>query len=158
MFYLFNPFLNKPLFLHACRTSLLKTQWEKEKLLVMSNSSFSQCFLPVWRTFWYCHQILNCCLQTLSLWKSLNFFVWKRLKPLPGYKILAMSKLKASADNNLSVTPMVQFFFDKVENIVEKGKKMLETYLLFPYNVFKRLLSEDPLNLYHKVTTFKDPV
>ena len=32
-----NPFLNKPLFLCICSTNLLKTQWEKEKLLMMSN-------------------------------------------------------------------------------------------------------------------------
>ena len=38
---LFNPFPNKPWFLRVCSTSLLKTLWEKEKLLVMSNFSFS---------------------------------------------------------------------------------------------------------------------
>ena len=31
----------KPWFLRVCSTSLLKTLWEKEKLLVMSNFSFS---------------------------------------------------------------------------------------------------------------------
>ena len=36
-----NPFPYKPWFLHVCSTSLLKTQWEKEKLLVTSNFSFS---------------------------------------------------------------------------------------------------------------------
>ena len=36
-----NPFPNKPWFLRVCRTSLLKTLWEKEKLLVTSNFSFS---------------------------------------------------------------------------------------------------------------------
>ena len=34
-------FPNKPLFLHVYSTSLLKTLWEKEKLLVTSNFSFS---------------------------------------------------------------------------------------------------------------------
>ena len=38
---LINPFPNKPWFLHVCSTSLLKTLWEKEKLLVTSNFSFS---------------------------------------------------------------------------------------------------------------------
>ena len=38
-----NPFLNKPWFLSVCSTSLLKTLGEKEKLLVMSNFSFSHC-------------------------------------------------------------------------------------------------------------------
>ena len=36
-----NPFPNKPWFLRACSTSLLKTRWEKEKLLTTSNFSFS---------------------------------------------------------------------------------------------------------------------
>ena len=36
-----NPFPNKPRFLRLCSTSLLKTLWEKKKLLVTSNFSFS---------------------------------------------------------------------------------------------------------------------
>ena len=35
-----NPFPNKPWFLRVCSISLLKTMWEKEKLLVTSNFSF----------------------------------------------------------------------------------------------------------------------
>ena len=37
----FNLFQNKPWFLPVCSTSILKTLWEKDKLLVMSNLSFS---------------------------------------------------------------------------------------------------------------------
>ena len=45
----FNPFPNKPWFLLVCSTSLLKTLWEKEKLLVTSNFSFSHSvFYPFW--------------------------------------------------------------------------------------------------------------
>ena len=36
-----NPFPNKPWILRVCSTGLLKTMWEKEKLLVTSNFSFS---------------------------------------------------------------------------------------------------------------------
>ena len=36
-----NPFPNKPWFLRVCSKSLLKTLWEKEKLLITSNFSFS---------------------------------------------------------------------------------------------------------------------
>ena len=36
-----HPFPHKPWFLPVCCTSLLKTLWEKEKLLVTSNFSFS---------------------------------------------------------------------------------------------------------------------
>ena len=38
---LFNPFPNKPWFLRVCSRSLLKTLYEKEKLLKPSNFSFS---------------------------------------------------------------------------------------------------------------------
>ena len=38
------PFPNKPLILRVCSGSLLKTLWEKEKLLVTSNFSFSHSF------------------------------------------------------------------------------------------------------------------
>ena len=45
-------FPKKIWFLSVWSTSLLKTLWEKEKLLVTSNFSFSpQCFLAVWKTF-----------------------------------------------------------------------------------------------------------
>ena len=37
-----NPFPNKTWFLRVCCTTLLKTLWEKEKLLVTSNFSFSR--------------------------------------------------------------------------------------------------------------------
>ena len=37
----FNPFPSKPWFLRVCSTNLLKTQWEKEKLLITSSFSFS---------------------------------------------------------------------------------------------------------------------
>ena len=50
-----NPFLNKTWFLRVS-IQVLKTL-KKEKLLIRSNFSFSQCFLPVWRTFCHFHQI-----------------------------------------------------------------------------------------------------
>ena len=41
---------------------------------------FAQCFLPFQRTVCRFHWIQNCRLQTLSVWKSLKFAVWKRVK------------------------------------------------------------------------------
>ena len=70
-----NPFPNKPWFLCVCITSLLKTLQEKDKLLVTSNFSFYQCFLPVSRTFSHFQRIQNCHLQTLSVWKILKFVI-----------------------------------------------------------------------------------
>ena len=37
---------------------------------------FPQCFLSIWRTFCYLHKIKNSRLQTVSVWKSLEFVVW----------------------------------------------------------------------------------
>ena len=45
----------------------MKTQWEKEKLLVMSNVLFSH---SAWRTFCHFQQVQNCGLHTLLVWKS----------------------------------------------------------------------------------------
>ena len=54
----FNPFPNKPWCFCVCSTSLLKTLWEKDKLLVMSNLSFPySVFYPFLRTFSHVHQI-----------------------------------------------------------------------------------------------------
>ena len=78
---MFNPFPNKPWFLRVCSTSLLKTLWEKEKLLVTSNFSFSH---SVYYQFGELSAIFinfeNGRLQTLSVWKSLKFVVWERVK------------------------------------------------------------------------------
>ena len=41
---------------------------------------FSQCFVPVWRTFCHFHQIWNFGLQALSVWEGLKFVVWERGK------------------------------------------------------------------------------
>ena len=41
---------------------------------------FPQCFLPIWRTFCHFHQIRNCRLQTLLVWKSLKTVVWEKVK------------------------------------------------------------------------------
>ena len=73
-----NTLPTKPGFLHV-----FKTPWEKEKLLVTSNFSFSPpCFLFVWRTFSHFHQTQNCRLQTLSVWKSLKVVVWERVNQI----------------------------------------------------------------------------
>ena len=46
-----NPFPNKPWFLRVCSTVRLKTLWEKEKLLVKSNFSFSHSIFYSFREF-----------------------------------------------------------------------------------------------------------
>ena len=78
---LINPFPNKPWFLHVCTYSLLKTLWEKEKLLKTSNFSFSHSvFCPFRGLSSIFIKIQNCPLQTLSVWKSPKSVVWERVK------------------------------------------------------------------------------
>ena len=76
-----NPFPNKPWSLRVYSLSLLKTLGKKEKLLVTSNFSFS---LVVFYPFREQHVsgIFNKYdrLQTLSVWKSLKFVVWRRVE------------------------------------------------------------------------------
>ena len=67
-------------FLHVCNTSLLITLWEKEKLLVTSNFSFSHSvFFPLGQFLLF---LLNCRVQSLSILKILKFVVWERVKAL----------------------------------------------------------------------------
>ena len=109
-----NPFPNKPWFLHVCSTSLLKTLWEKEKLLVKSSFSFSHSvFLHVWILFCCFHQIWNCRLQTLSVWKSLKFVVWERVKlgrtRLINYLYACILKVKMKIEHSKQVLMQVAF-------------------------------------------------
>ena len=78
-----NTFPNKPCFSRVSNRSLLKTLWEKEKLLVTSNFSFSQSvFYPFWELTVILNQIWICHLQALSVWKSLKFVIWERVKSM----------------------------------------------------------------------------
>ena len=77
----FNPFPNKPWFF-TCRKhkSFENTVGKEETAQNKQFVLFPRCFLPVWRAFCHFHQIWNCHLQTLSVWKSLKFVVWERVK------------------------------------------------------------------------------
>ena len=51
-----------------------------------------------------------------------------------------MTKLKAFADNNLNVASMMTSLFDKQENILRKGEKLVTSIISFSHNVFKSSL------------------
>ena len=67
-----NPFPNKPWFLYVClqhksyENTVRKGEIANEEQFLL----FPQCFLTACRTLCHFHQIQNCCLQTLSVWKS----------------------------------------------------------------------------------------
>ena len=74
-----NPFPNNLLFLRLCCTRPLKTSWEKEKLLVTSNFSFSHgVFYPFGElcTIFIEFEIFVCKLSQIG---SLRVDVWERV-------------------------------------------------------------------------------
>ena len=82
----FKPFPNKPWFLRVCSTSLLKTLWKKEKLLVTSNFSFSHSVFYLFEelsAIFNKIEIVVC--KPISIWTSLIFVVWERVKKRPNY-------------------------------------------------------------------------
>ena len=101
----------KPWFLCVYSTSVLKTLWEKEKLFITNKFSFFS----------------ECRLQTPSMWKSPKFVVWVWIKiliprlflfnSLSNDKILALSKLKAFADNKLNVAKIMIYVSFRVTTL-----------------------------------------
>ena len=71
-------------------------------------------------------------------WQLIDF----EINPFPHNKSLDQTKLKAFADDKLSVTKMKIPVFDRVENIVGKGEIACTSNFSFSYNVFKRPLSQ----------------
>ena len=51
--------------------------------------------------------------------------IWLKFNSLPNNKILDLSKLEAFADDKLKVAKIMKCLFDREENIVEIGEKML---------------------------------
>ena len=59
--------------------------------------------------------------------------VWERVNSLPDHKNLHCSKFKAFADINLNLAQVMEFVFDRFENIVVNGKKCwLPAFSPFP--------------------------
>ena len=82
-----NPFPNKPWFLHVWSTSILKTLWEKKKLLVTSNFSVSySVFYPVGELSANGIKIRIVICKVFQFWKLLTF-VWERVNPFPNMSL-----------------------------------------------------------------------
>ena len=60
------------------------------------------------------------------------------LNPLPGDKILTLSKLKTFADNRFKAPRDIKFVICWVWKIVEKKKMLVTSIFSFSHNVFKR--------------------
>ena len=68
--------------------------------------------------------------------------ILQSFNPFTQNKILDPSKLKAVADDKLNVTKLIFSVFDRVENIVRKGKIVCTSNFSFSLNDFKSLLSQ----------------
>ena len=64
------------------------------------------------------------------------------LKYKKNNKILEKSKLDKISDDNLNVSEIMEFVFDTVRNIVEKGENAGYQHFSFQQNVFRCLLSQ----------------
>ena len=73
---------NKPFFLRVCSINLLKTLWEKEKMLLMNNITFSYSFFYPFGKFSTIFINLKIIVCSLLLWKSIKFVVWERINPV----------------------------------------------------------------------------
>ena len=71
-------------FLRFCNINLLKRLGKAEIARYAQFLLFPQCFLPVSRIFCHFRHILNCHLQTLSVWNSLKFVIWERYSLFEG--------------------------------------------------------------------------
>ena len=80
--YRLNPFPNKPFYLCVCSIILLKTLWEKKKLLVASNFAFSHSIFYLFgelSAIFINFRIIVC---KLFQFESIKFVVWERVRIL----------------------------------------------------------------------------
>ena len=91
-----------------------KTLWEKKKLLITSNFSFSHSVFK--RLIFQGHQKVSLRGNGLTL-----------------HKFLDLSKLNAFAEDKIKVTQYLKFVLESIENIVERGEYAgYQHFLLFP--------------------------
>ena len=138
-----NPLLHKYSFRHISTKQLLKTLREKEKLLVTSNFSFSHnVFYSIKVLTSYIYFLLkwlvvlgfNATLTAKVIsWRSVRHMCRSGINLLSDATIPALTKLKAFTDNNFTAAKMVQFPFQRLDNIVGKGENAdHQHFLLFP--------------------------
>ena len=99
---------------------------------------FSLCFLPVLRTFCHLRQICNCCLQTLSVWKSLKFVVWERVNNLTRQKKPFETIMGKGENAGLQV----RFVFENGRKYSGKTRTCWNWHISFFNYVFKRSFSQ----------------
>ena len=110
---------------------LLKTLWEKEKMLVTSIFSFPHnVFYSSEDKFQSFSHIYNVFCKSSQIWQVVNFLI---CEPFPKRHILVTSKLKEFADDDFEFDENGWKFSCWLENTVGKGEiARYEQFLLFP--------------------------
>ena len=112
-----------------------RKHWEKEKLPITSNFSFSQSFLK--RFVSKGRQKVSLCGNGLILHKSLLLSLLSRTQffnSFPNNYFLDWTKFKVFAEDKLNAAKVMISVFDSVENIVWKGENAgFQHFLLFPW-------------------------
>ena len=110
-----------------------KTLWEKEKLLVTRNFSFSHSVFK--------RLVLQTC-------KNQSLF-GKGLTVLQTTKILGQSKMEVSTDDKINVSEKLKFLSERVETLWEKGKIFPRCFQRASFLGLSGLLSNELNNTFH---------
>ena len=108
---------------------------------------FPQCFLPVWRTSFHFHEIWNCRLQTLSVWKSLKFVVWQRVDRGIQCGMFACKKDMKPYNDQSKIGPGILFSHSLLKLSLLDGKKK---------QMIASNISKFDLTLYHVIPNFNN--
>ena len=157
----FNPFQNKAIFLCVCRTGLLETLWEKEKLLITNNFSLSCSVFNLLENFPLFLSIFKLS-SANSVWKSLKCAVWESVNiwllclPLAAIVILCTMKALSYKDtfssyqsvnekkiysNQFNLFPNKSWFLrvcstSLLKTLGEKEKLLVTSNISFSHSVF----------------------
>ena len=99
--------------------------WEKDKLLVMRNFSFS---LSIFQSL------------VMQTHKNQGLFGKGLINSVPNDKFLDWSKLKAFADNKINATLRQKLLLGWVDNIVGKGENAAQQHFLLFLQWFEKAL------------------
>ena len=88
---------------------------------------YPKSFLPIWRIFCSLHQIWNCGLQTLPIWKGLKFVIWGRANPFPNKPWFYVSAIqvfwkhcrKRRTCSKQAISPFLTVFSIHLENFLQ---------------------------------------
>ena len=101
---------------------------------------FPLCFLPFCKTFCHFQQIQSCCLQTLSVWKSLKSVTWERLKgPLRGHKTNAGVKMHSNLKHNnmKNILKMTTFYCEVGPSVSFQQKNEIQNQAKCKQNIIR---------------------